>query len=167
VFSYIGYVKLSTKISVRSIINVELTEDSKSLDEVVVVGYGTQKKATLSGAIGTVSEKAFADKSSSNAMSALQGKVGGLNMVKSSGKPGNEGWRFNIRGFSSNRQLDPLVVIDGVPMPTSEELQKMNSNDIESVSVLKDGSASIYGSRAAGGVILVTTKRAKQEKITI
>ena len=167
IFSFVGMKSQEVEIGNKTGFKVTLSEESIGLEEVVAIGYGTQKKATLSGAIGTASEKAFVDRPAPNAMASLQGEIAGLNIVKTTGKPGNEGWRFNIRGFSSNRQLDPLVVIDGVPMPTSEELQKMNSNDIESVSVLKDGSASIYGSRAAGGVILVTTKKAKQEKTTI
>ena len=166
-FSFVGMKTLEMKIGTQTSINIVLAEETVGIEEVVAIGYGTQKKVTLTGAIGTTTDKSFVDKPSSNSMAALQGAVAGLNIVKTTGKPGNEAWRFNIRGFSSNRQLDPLVVIDGVPYPTSEELQKMNSNDIESVSVLKDGAASIYGSRAAGGVILITTKKAKQEKTTI
>ena len=141
----------------------------KDLGEVVVVGYGTQKKATLTGAVATVDSKVFRDRGVvSNPLASLQGQVPGVVVTRSSAAPGQEGWAFQIRGASSvNGSVDPLVLVDGVPLQDLSALNSINPQDIDNMSFLKDASASIYGSRAAGGVVLITTKRAKSSKPTI
>ncbi|MCD7972387.1 MAG: TonB-dependent receptor [Candidatus Azobacteroides sp.] len=165
--SYVGYVTREWKVTSSTKETIYLSPDSGLLDEVTVVGYGTQKKVSLTGAISSVDSRVFEDKATSNTISALQGQVPGLNIVKTQGKPGYEDWMINIRGLSSNRDLQPLIVLDGQTMANSQELSKINSNDIENITVLKDAAASIYGARAAGGVILITTKRANTVKPTI
>ncbi len=135
-----------------------MTEDTKALNEVVVIGYGTQKKANLTGAVDAISSKEIEDRPVSNLGRALQGAVPNLNITYGSGKP-NEGTNINIRGFGSiNQDAKPLVLIDGV----EGNLDNINPRDVESISVLKDASsAAIYGARASFGVILVTTKKGK------
>lgn len=165
--SYIGYKPVSIIVKAGGRQTIYLRQNIEELDELVVVGYGAQKKATLSGALGSTGKETFADKPTANTITALQGKIPGLNITKTQGKPGNEDWMVNIRGLSSNRDLEPLIVLDGQTMANSQELSKINSNDIESITVLKDASASIYGARAAGGVILITTKKADVFKPTI
>ncbi|GGA98324.1 SusC/RagA family TonB-linked outer membrane protein [Puia dinghuensis] len=136
---------------------------AKDLGEVVVVGYGTQKKATLTGAVATVDSKVFRDRGVvDNPLASLQGQVPGVVVTRSSAAPGQEGWAFQIRGATSvNGAVDPLVLVDGVPLQDLSALNSINPQDIDNMSFLKDASASIYGSRAAGGVVLITTKRAK------
>lgn len=159
--SYIGYVDQVVTIGNSSDIKVTLKEDSNALDEVVVVGYGTQKKATLTGSIEQVSSKALESRAITNVGLALQGQTPGLTVTRSSARPGNEGLNFQIRGATSVNGGSPLIIIDGVPALNATSFQNMNSDDVESISVLKDGSASIYGAKAANGVVLVTTKKGK------
>ena len=140
---------------------IVLKEDNKVLDEVVVVGYGVQKKTTLTGAIDQVDEKVFESRAVTNVGLALQGQTPGLTVTRASSRPGNEGIAFQIRGATSVNGGSPLIVIDGVPALNGVSFQNMNPDDIETISVLKDGSASIYGAKAANGVILVTTKKGK------
>ena len=156
VFSYIGYLQESVKVNKQKTVNVQMTEDTKALNEVVVIGYGTQKKANLTGAVDAISSKEIEDRPVSNLGRALQGAVPNLNITYGSGKP-NEGTNINIRGFGSiNQDAKPLVLIDGV----EGNLDNINPRDVESISVLKDASsAAIYGARASFGVILVTTKK--------
>jgi len=143
---------------------VKLTEELKGLEEVVVVGYGIQKKANLTGAVAAIDGKALAAKQSQNAFGALQGELPGIAITRSSGQPGNESYGIRIRGFSSANSTSTLVLIDGV----EGDLALVNPDDIESISVLKDAAAaSIYGARAAAGVVLVTTKSGKGEKAKI
>ena len=158
VFSYIGYLQESVKVNKQKTVNVQMTEDTKALNEVVVIGYGTQKKANLTGAVDAISSKEIEDRPVSNLGRALQGAVPNLNITYGSGKP-NEGTNINIRGFGSiNQDAKPLVLIDGV----EGNLDNINPRDVESISVLKDASsAAIYGARASFGVILVTTKKGK------
>jgi len=164
-FSYIGYERQT--IQVQSNMVVTMQPDSRNLDEVVVVGYGTQKKASLTGAITQVKgDEILRDKPSTSVALALQGEVPGLTITRSSSRPGNEGTSIKLRGDISINSVDPMVLIDGVDAYLWE-LQQMNPNDVESISVLKDGSAAIYGTRAAGGVILVTTKRGKEGKLKV
>lgn len=125
------------------------------------MGYGTQKKATLSGSIEQMRGEALESRAVSNVGLALQGQTPGLMVTRSSSRPGNEGINFQIRGATSINGGSPLIVIDGVPALNDYSFQNMNSDDIESISVLKDGAASIYGAKAANGVILVTTKKVK------
>ncbi len=164
--SYIGYTTQEISVGNRSHLNVVLNEDSESLDEVVVVGYGTQKKANLSGAVETVSSKALENRSTSNVGLALQGLVPNLNVTPNGGQANAEP-SFNIRGETSINGGSPLILVDGVPT-SAGDFGRMNSMDIESISVLKDASsAAIYGARASFGVILVTTKKGKGEKLTV
>lgn len=159
--TYIGYVDQIVAIGNSSEIKVILKEDNNALEEVVVVGYGTQKKATLTGSIEQVSGKALESRAVTNVGLALQGQTPGLAVTRSSARPGNEDLKFQIRGATSVNGGEPLVIIDGVPALNGYSFQNMNSDDIESISVLKDGAASIYGAKAANGVILVTTKKGK------
>ncbi len=157
-FSFIGMKNKTITLGAESVRDVVLTEDIAGLDEVVVVGFGTQKKANLTGAVSSVKMKeVLGDRPVNSVSSALQGAVAGLNVVQNSGTPGG-GVSLNIRGFTSINGGEPLVLVDNVPM----DISMVDPNDVESVSVLKDAaSSSIYGARAAYGVILVTTKKAK------
>lgn len=155
--SYIGY--KPTEVKATAEMTIYLEENSEILDEVVVVGYQTVKKADLTGAVSVVSTKSLETSPDTDPMRALQGKVPGMT-VTSNGSPSGVG-SVRIRGIGSfNASQDPLFVIDGVP--TTATLNSLNMNDIESMQVLKDAaSASIYGSRAANGVIIITTKKGK------
>jgi len=166
VFSFLGYESQEIEVGNQTIISVSMIADAKSLEEVVVVGYGTQKKVNLTGAVSTIDSKAIENRPSSNLANALQGTSPGLIVTRSNGQPGSEGIGIQIRGASSaNGNIEPLVVLDGVTVP-GNTLQTMNPNDVESISVLKDAAAaSIYGAQAAGGVILITTKKAKSGKV--
>lgn len=159
VFSYVGY--QSQTLPAQSEMTVYLNEDNAVLDELVVVGYQTMKKADLTGAVSVVNSKDFETTADTDPMRALQGKVPGMT-VTTTGSPAGTG-SVRIRGIGSfNASQDPLYVIDGVP--TTASLNSLNMNDIESMQVLKDAaSASIYGSRAANGVIIITTKKGKSE----
>ena len=158
----ISYQQLEVKPSrTKGTLVVGLSLKEKDLGEVIVVGYGKQKKATLTGAVEQITAKNFESRAVTNIGLALQGASPGLVVTRSSPRPGNEGLAFRIRGATSVNGSDPLVIIDGVPAMNSYSFQNMNSDDIESISVLKDGAAAIYGSRASNGVILVTTKRGK------
>lgn len=160
VFSYTGYNPVEESLNGRTVIDVVLTEGI-GLEEIVVVGYGTAKKETLTGSVEQVKAEAFEDLAQGSAALALQGRTPGLVVTRTSSRPGDEGIEFLIRGVSSINGIAPLIVIDGVPAINARSFYDMNPNDIESVSVLKGGSASVYGSRAAGGVILVTTKKGR------
>jgi TonB-linked SusC/RagA family outer membrane protein len=159
-FSYIGYT--ARTLDATDNMTVYLEDDSKLLEEVVVVGYSTQKKADLTGSVSVVNIKSLQTTSDTDPMRALQGKVAGMT-VTGTGSPSGTG-TVRIRGIGSfNASQDPLYVIDGVP--TTASLNSLNMNDIESMQVLKDAaSASIYGSRAANGVIIITTKQGKQNE---
>lgn len=152
--SYIGFKSQTVKANDRAVIKTTLQEDTSTLDEVVVVGYGTQKKANLSGAVASVDNKVLEMRPVTNMSSALQGAVAGVNITPSSGNP-SASPSINIRGYTSVTGAGPLVLVDGVEM----DMALVNPQDIESVSVLKDAAASsIYGVKAAYGVVLVTTK---------
>jgi TonB-linked SusC/RagA family outer membrane protein len=168
VVSYVGYDSQEVTIGSQTNITITLKETNKDLDEVVVVGYGTRKKETLTGAIATVSAKSFEDKGSlPSPLQALQGQVPGAIITRSSAAPGDEAWGVKLRGAVSVNATEPLVVIDGVAADSFRELRLINPSDIENISFLKDASAAIYGSRAAGGVMLVTTKKAKLGRTTV
>src|SRR5690606_33706821 len=140
-------------------VDVVLAEQQSSLDEVVVVGYGAQKKVNLSGAVAQISGEDIVDRPVANLTGALQGMMPGIAVTRGSGKPGEEGYNIRVRGVSSANNMSALVLVDGIQM----DLNLINPEDVESISVLKDASASaIYGARAAGGVILVTTKKGKR-----
>ncbi|WP_337044337.1 SusC/RagA family TonB-linked outer membrane protein [Emticicia sp. 17c] len=167
VYSFLGYEKQEVTVGNRTTIDIVLGSDMKSLDEVIVVGYGTQKKANLTGAVSSIDAAAIENRPASNLATAMQGMSPGLIITRTSGQPGSEDIGIQIRGATTaNGSVSPLVVLDGVAVP-SNTLQTMNPNDVESISVLKDAAAAaIYGAQAAGGVILVTTKKGKAGKIT-
>ena len=155
--SFIGYTSYQAKIGNRTFFDVVLTSSEQSIDEVVVVGYGVQKKANLTGAVASISQKELQDRPVSSVGRALQGAIPNLNVTLSSGQPG-AGASYNIRGNTSPNGGSPLILIDGVETYP----ERINSNDIESITVLKDAaSAAIYGARGAFGVILITTKSGK------
>jgi TonB-linked SusC/RagA family outer membrane protein len=145
-------------------IKLELGADNL-MGDVVVIGYGTQKKVNLTGSVVAVDKKMLENRPVTNAIDALQGAAPGLTITRTNGQPGKEGWNMNVRGFSSlNGTNSPLVLVDGV----EGQLSNVNPNDIESISVLKDAAAAaIYGAKAAGGVVLVTTKKGSSGKIKI
>ena len=145
----------------KGVLVVNLSLKEKDMGEVIVVGYSKQKKATLTGAVEQITAKTFESRAVTNIGLALQGASPGLVVTRNSPRPGNEGLAFKIRGATSVNGGSPLVIIDGVPALNSYSFLNMNSDDIETISVLKDGAAAIYGARAANGVILVTTKRGK------
>ena len=147
--------------------HIQLRSLSRDMSDVIVVGYGTRKKEVLTGAISQVGEEVFKDRPVPNVELALQGSVPGLVITRTSTRPGNEGLGIVLRGASSVVAVDPLIIIDGVPVIGTWELSQINPNDVQSVSVLKDASAAIYGSRAQGGVILVTTKRGRGNKMQV
>ncbi len=163
VFSYMGYQTQEVAINSRVTINVKLAESEESLSEIVVVGYGTQKKAVVSGAVASVKGSELAKTPTVNLSNSLAGRLPGVTAVQTGGEPGYDGSTIRIRGVNSLGNSDALIVIDGVPNRTGG-LERLNPNDVESVSVLKDASAAIYGSRAANGVILITTKQGKSGK---
>lgn len=165
--SYVGYKPQQVKVS-GSHLDIVLEEDNTMLDEVVVVGFGTAKKESLSGAVTVVDAKAFQEKGNlSSPLQALQGQVAGVNITRGSSAPGDEGWSMNLRGASSINSTEPLIIIDGVASESVNDLRLINSNDIESINFLKDGAAAIYGSRAAGGVVLITTKRGQEGRVKV
>lgn len=168
VVSYVGYTPAEIKIASGQTYDITLKESSELLNEVVVVGYGTQKKETLSGAVSAVSGDVLESRPVSNTAIGLQGQVPGLTITRTSARPGNEDLGIQIRGASSVNTVEPLIIIDGVPAISKTEFSSLNPDDIAGISVLKDASAAIYGSRAAGGVILVTTKKGKKnDKIKV
>lgn len=158
-FSYIGFDDKKVAIGNKTTVNVTMMENNSELQEVVVVGYGTQKKASLTGSIETVNGKALDSRAVTNVGLALQGQTPGLVVTRGSSRPGNEGLNFQIRGATSVNGGSPLIIIDGVPTLNNEAFTNLNSDDIASITVLKDGAASIYGAKAANGAILVTTKK--------
>lgn len=158
VLSFIGFTTLEVPVGDRSTFDLTLLPDTKSLEEVVVVGYGEQKKETITGSVATVKGKDLVKSPAMNLSNSLAGRMAGVVAVNRSGEPGYDGSGIRIRGSNTLGNNDALVVIDGIPARAGG-LQRLNPNDIENISVLKDASAAIYGSRAANGVILVTTKR--------
>ncbi|MDD7455099.1 MAG: TonB-dependent receptor [Bacteroidales bacterium] len=157
--SFIGFETQEISVNSRSVVNVQLKEDTEMLNEVVVVGYGTRTRRSITGAVDQVNSDAFKDRPVSNATQALQGASANLIIQNRNANPNDNSMNINIRGVSTMGNNDPLIVIDGL-ISSSSTLNTLNPNDIENVSVLKDaGSAAIYGSRSANGVILVTTKK--------
>ncbi len=152
VVSYIGYNPTEEAVKGRTEINFVLSSSSESLDEVVVVGYGVQRRGSITGAVSELKGDAMIKTNNENPQNMLTGKIPGVRVWQKSAEPGTYNNNFDIRGMGS-----PLVVIDGVPR-TVEDFQRLNANDIQDVSVLKDAAAAIYGVRAANGVLLVTTK---------
>ncbi|HXH99904.1 MAG TPA: TonB-dependent receptor [Sphingobacteriaceae bacterium] len=166
-FTYIGFAKTMQQLTVRdgenSVINVSLKEESNTLNEVVVVGYGTQKKVNLTGSISTVNAEDIENRPVTSSSQALQG-VQGLYVNQAGGQPGRDNATIRVRGIGTLNNNNPLVLVDGIEYALSD----VNPNDIETISVLKDAaSAAIYGNRAANGVVLVTTKSGKQGRSKI
>ncbi len=157
-FSYLGYETKTVEIAGKTNINVVLNEDNKVLEELVVVGYGTQRKEAITGSVASVKGDAMREIPSQNISQALQGRVAGVEMSQTSSKPGAE-MQIRIRGTRSlTASNDPLVVLDGIPF--AGNISDINPNEIKSIDILKDASATaIYGSRGANGVLLVTTNR--------
>lgn len=168
VVSYIGYITQEIKYSGQPTLKIVLREDNSLLDEVVVTGYGVTKKASLTSAISQIKgDDVYKDRGVGSTTVALQGEIPGLTITRTSTRPGSEAAAMQIRGdISINGSSSPLIIIDGVT-GSLDELNSLNGSDIESISVLKDASAAIYGARAASGVVLVTTKRGKQGKAVI
>ena len=166
VFSFIGYVTQEFALNGRTTLDVVLASDIAQLEEVVVVGYGTQKRVNLTGAVSTVRiDENLASRTLTNASSGLSGLVSGLSVQQSSGMAGNDEVRLLIRGLGTVNSASPLIVVDGMP---DVDINRINMDDIESISVLKDAaSASVYGSRAANGVILITTKMGSKDKVKL
>ncbi|MBC7913855.1 MAG: TonB-dependent receptor [Pyrinomonadaceae bacterium] len=159
VFTMIGYDSGQIVITTDKPISVSLTPNSSSLDEVVVVGYGVQKKGSVTGAVSSVSNKEIVTTKNENVQNMLTGKIAGLRIVQNSGEPGRFNNSFDVRGLGN-----PLIVIDGVPR---DNMQRLNPADIESISILKDASAAIYGLRAANGVVLITTKKGNKGELSL
>ncbi|WP_240410102.1 SusC/RagA family TonB-linked outer membrane protein [Flavisolibacter nicotianae] len=164
VVSSVGFEPQEIKVNNRSSVNVEMRSTSAELQQVVVVGYGTQRKATLTGSVTAVKGSEITKSPTINVSNSLAGRLPGLVTVTPSGEPGYDGTVLRIRGINTLGNNDPLVVVDGVP---GRSLERLDPNTIESITVLKDASAAIYGAQAANGVILVTTKRGKVGKPTI
>ncbi len=155
--SYIGFVTHEIEVGNQTNFRIVLREDMQSLEEVVVVGYGTQQKVNLTGAVARIGEKELESRPIQNVSSALQGLVSGLTVMSGQGRPGQDGASLRIRGVGTLNTASPYILIDGVESGT---MNSLDPNDIESISVLKDASsAAIYGSKASNGVILITTKR--------
>jgi TonB-dependent SusC/RagA subfamily outer membrane receptor len=164
--TFIGYTPQEVGVGGRTSISVQLTADSRSLNEVVVVGYGTQKKATLAGSVSQVKGAELVKSPQPNVSNSLAGRFSGVVINNRSGEPGYDGSNITVRGLATTGSNNVLIVVDGVPGQIGG-LERLDPNDIESLSVLKDASAAIYGNRAANGVILVTTKKGKTGKPTI
>ena len=164
IISFLGYNTERVAFTGQSNLSVQLIPDIKSLEEVVVVGYGTQKKVNLTGSVSTVNNDDLAKKQVGQTSMALQGIVPGVTVTQRSGQPGRDGGSIRIRGIGTLGDSNPLVLMDGV----ETSINNIDPNEIETMSVLKDAaSAAIYGSRAANGVILITTKRAKANTFSI
>lgn len=159
VISYIGFTEQEISVNGKNEIVISLKEDSQELDELVVVGYGTQKKVTLTGAVAAIKEDELITTKNENAQNMLTGKIPGVRVMQKSAEPGSFNNNFDIRGMG-----DALVIIDGVPR---DNMTRLDPNDIESISVLKDASAAIYGVRAANGVVLITTKKGQSGRVEL
>lgn len=166
VVTYIGYNEHEFLVTGdKTNYQIVLREDSHNLDEVVVVGYGIQKKVNMTGAVSTIGKDDLLDRPVTNISSAIQGLTPGVTVTSGTGQPGSDGSTIRIRGVGTLNTADPYILVDGIETGTFNSL---DPNDIESISVLKDAaSAAIYGSKAANGVILVTTKRGKTGKPTV
>lgn len=164
-FTYVGYETQSVTVGDKTVIHVVMREDNTTLDELVVIGYGSVKKRTLTGAVSKMSDSGIKDRPLARAEQALQGQLAGVTVRTVTGEPGAD-QVIRVRGAASiNASSDPLYVVDGVPMTT---ISSLNPSDIQSIEVLKDAaSAAIYGSRGSNGVVIITTKRGKSGKPTV
>ncbi len=160
--SFIGYVTQDIKYTGQATLTVNLVEDTQKLEEVIVVGYGTQKKVNMTGAVAQIDSKALENRPVQNVSTALQGTMPGVQVTSGGGRPGQDGGTIRVRGVGTLNTADPYILVDGIETGT---MNSVDPNDIESISVLKDAaSAAIYGSKASNGVILITTKRGKTGK---
>lgn len=166
VISMVGYTSREYPVPASHVLKIQMQPDQKSLNEVVVVGYGTQKKATLTGSISVVKGAELVKSPQPNVSNSFAGRISGVIANNTSGEPGYDGSNILIRGIQTTGSSSVLVVVDGVPGQIGG-LERLDPNDIESVSVLKDASAAVYGNRAANGVILITTKHGKTGKPTV
>ena len=166
IFSFIGFLTKEEALNGRSTIDISLEADNTALSEVVVVGYGTQKKVTVTGAVAQLQGDKIIKSPAMDISNSLAGRLPGLVVIQQSGEPGYDGATISIRGTNTLGNNSPLIVIDGIP-DRDGGLGRISPRDIESISVLKDASAAIYGARAANGAILVTTKRGKSGKPTV
>ena len=164
--SYVGYETLSLKASDKDLARITMREDTEKLDEVVVVGYGTQKKVSVTGSMASTKGSDLSKVPTPNITNTLAGRLPGLISYNRSGEPGYDDAGLLIRGASTTGDASPLIVVDGVA-DRAGSLGRIDPNDIESITILKDASAAIYGSRAANGVVLVTTKRGSSDRLTI
>ena len=170
--SYVGYSNKTAKVPANGKISIVMTEDTHSLNEVVVVGYGTMKRSDLTGSVSSIDEKAIKQGVNTSMEQAMQGRIAGVQVTQNSGAPGG-GISVQIRGINSFNGNEPLYVIDGIPVSgntssNTSVLASINPSDITSIEVLKDASATaIYGSRASNGVVLVTTKRGQDGKAQV
>lgn len=162
--SYVGYKNLQVPVKGKSNLTVVLEENAELLNDVVVVGYGVQKKATLSGAVTSVKGEDLVKTPVTNISNGLAGRLPGVVAISNTAEPGYDGSTIRIRGVNTFGNAEPLVVVDGVP---GRSLERIDPSTIESLSVMKDASAAIYGAQAANGVIIITTKRGKQGKPTV
>jgi len=168
VISNVGFKTTEITVGNRTTLNIRLSVVNEQLNDVIVVGYGVQRKATLSGSVAVVNAKTFENRGPiANPVAALQGQVPGVIVTRTSAQPGRENWQLQIRGATSTNTQEPLIILDGVALQNSGELNSINPADIDNISFLKDASAAIYGARAAFGVVLVSTKRAKSDKVTV
>ncbi|WP_205780555.1 TonB-dependent receptor [Mucilaginibacter limnophilus] len=154
VFRFVGYTTKEVPVNNQTTLNVQLTAQAQALNEVVVVGYGTQSRVTVTGAVSQIKNDEIVTTKNENIQNAITGKIAGVRVVQGTSEPGTFNNTFDIRGLGN-----PLVVIDGVPR---DNITRLDPNDVETISVLKDASAAVYGVRAANGVVLVTTKRGKK-----
>ena len=161
--SFIGYKSQDVKLDGRSDVEIVLHEDSQMLDEVVAIGYGTAKKVSLTGSVSSITSKELVSAPMTNTSNMLTGKIAGLTAVQSTGRPGSDQSTIHVRGLNDFAGSGPLCIVDGVP----SSMDNVNPNDIESVSVLKDAAAAIYGVQGANGVILITTKKGSEGKAKI
>ncbi len=165
VFSFIGFISVERGAGHKQPYRIVLNEDVQSLDEVVVVGYGTQKKETVTGAISTIKSKEITEVPTSNLSTAITGKMAGIVTIQQSGRPGEDAANIYIRGQSTWVNSSPLIIVDGVER---ESFSEIDPNEVESISVLKDASSTaVYGVRGANGVILITTRRGEEGKPSI
>jgi len=164
VFSFVGYISQEVVVGNQTTIDIKLVEKINALNEIVIVGYGKTKKATLTGAVSSVTGSEIVATRNENVVNSLAGRVAGLRVVQNTAEPGKFNTTFDIRGYAANggggSGSSPLIIIDGVPS-SSNIFARLDANDIENVSILKDASAAIYGVQAANGVILVTTRKGK------
>src|SRR5690606_5782229 len=163
-FTSVGYVDVEEQLNERAVINVRMQEAMSDLNEVVVVGYGVQKRANVIGSVSTINASAIENRSASTLSSSLAGLAAGVNVQSTTEKPGADGASILVRGTGTLNSTSPLVVIDGIV----GSMDAVNPNDVESISILKDAAtAAIYGSLGSNGVILITTKKGNKGKTTV